>query len=861
MQNKKYPQNISLTGRNRVTSFISAISIVMAFVSILVTAFFFHSKIVMIERIQNYDFSISDLSDNQKPKSSNKINTIPQPELVNQLVLSIENDSDLNQYSPELYHSLRESMLELKKILNSQLLEKHIDSLQTTFELTPENHIQFHILQTKINDNLKQFNQLYTNDLRLMSNWFLIIFGLISTFGLILLFLRIRLNNKTNELLKSLKEGIEGLTEENFTYYGKEIDLKEFEILSESFYLMTEKLKRSYETLKNEINTRKRSEEALKLSEERFKKLANNVRGAIYKMKRPSGEYEFISSSIVEQTGYTEEDYYSTPFFGSTIIHPDSKEYFKHVLSDVLEKKIEPFFEYKIIKKNGEEAWLRLKSVICYDEQGNINGIEGVIVDCTDQKNAELALLASEQKYKNFVEQSIEAIALFDDSGKVMEWNKASEDILGIKKAEIDGICFWNLLKLVKFPPTVDINEDEIKTSFFNTIQNKDNSMFFLREYEITNSIGIKKHIRHSTFPVLVNGKNWLGSIIIDITEQKNSERTILQYFNIVEQMKLGLLVFELETPSNPLSLKLVLSNPFAIDSLQISDNNYFGKYITDIFPEMQHSEIPVKFAQMLSNKNSVFSEEYFYYDENVRPTWFSFNAFALGDNLVGILFENISERKKSEEQINQSLNEKTLLLSEIHHRVKNNLQVISSIINLQKRYLIDNTSIEILNEIQYRVQSIALVHEQLYSYNDFGKIPYNGYIKRLVFNIVCSIEQKYKAVKVDIEVNNIFFTIETAIPLGLIINELLTNSYKHAFTDYNNGLIRLSITQTIENQYKLLYSDNGNGFPEAIFMAESKTLGLRLISILAKQIYGTVNYSNRNGATFEIDFGEISKN
>ena len=219
------------------------------------------------------------------------------------------------------------------------------------------------------------------------------------------------------------------------------------------------------------------------------------------------------------------------------------------------------------------------------------------------------------------------------------------------------------------------------------------------------------------------------------------------------------------------------------------------------------------------------------------------------------VVLRDVTDRKRTE-KIKQSLREKEILLQEIHHRVKNNIQVISSLLNLQSQYTDDKKSKEMFKECQNRIRSMALIHEKLYKSENLADINFNEYITDLVNGLHKS--YGINTITVTVE-GNAFLGIDSAIPCGLIINELVSNSFKHAFTD-GKGEIKIDIhsyTDTVE----LVVSDNGVGIPDDINFRESKSLGLRLVTILAEdQLNGTISLDRSGGTAFHITFRKKTK-
>ena len=218
-------------------------------------------------------------------------------------------------------------------------------------------------------------------------------------------------------------------------------------------------------------------------------------------------------------------------------------------------------------------------------------------------------------------------------------------------------------------------------------------------------------------------------------------------------------------------------------------------------------------------------------------------------------LRNEISERKKAEEQINASLQEKLVLLREIHHRVKNNLQVISSLLNLQSGYIEDKKSLEIFRESQTRVRSMALIHEKLYQSKDLNKIEFSEYVKSLTRDLFTSYSIDQDRVKLIYDIDGIYFEIDTAILCGLIINELVSNSLKHAFPNGKSGQIFINLKENEKNSYELILKDDGIGFPDNVDFRNTDSLGLQLVTTLTDQLGGNIEL-NKNGFTeFRIAF------
>ncbi|TMM32460.1 sensor histidine kinase [Polaribacter aestuariivivens] len=206
---------------------------------------------------------------------------------------------------------------------------------------------------------------------------------------------------------------------------------------------------------------------------------------------------------------------------------------------------------------------------------------------------------------------------------------------------------------------------------------------------------------------------------------------------------------------------------------------------------------------------------------------------------------------------IKQTLKEKELLVKEVHHRVKNNFQIVSSLLELQSRGIEDEKAKELANEGKNRIKSMALIHQKLYQ-NETGLVNFDEYIQLLVkeLSVMYGADNQ---VETSISSENMSFDVDTAIPLGLIINEIITNSYKYAFRNNKNNKLSIAINKNKDNDYQLVIEDNGPGLSNDFDIKKAKSLGLRLINRLVKQLQGSLNQTNKNGAKFEISFKDFN--
>ena len=217
----------------------------------------------------------------------------------------------------------------------------------------------------------------------------------------------------------------------------------------------------------------------------------------------------------------------------------------------------------------------------------------------------------------------------------------------------------------------------------------------------------------------------------------------------------------------------------------------------------------------------------------------------------------DITERRKAEEQIKRSLREKEVLLQEIHHRVKNNLQVVLSLLNMQARVASDQDTINALLESYDRINTMALIHTQLYESGNLSEINMDNFVGRLVRQLFRSRQIDGERITYTTHITDHPLPISIALPAGLVINELLTNALRHAFGKEDTGMVEVTLTIADNGTVRLTVSDDGTGVPEGFNINESKTLGLRLVKILVEaQLQGTLDIIRDRGTTFSMEFG-----
>lgn len=301
------------------------------------------------------------------------------------------------------------------------------------------------------------------------------------------------------------------------------------------------------------------------------------------------------------------------------------------------------------------------------------------------------------------------------------------------------------------------------------------------------------------------------------------------------------------------------------------------GKKLHDVLPSALADRFFRGIQQSLSARQTINLE--YSLDIHGQVMWFSANISPLTESSVVWVIRDISERKRheadrkqaeialreSEKQLKATLQEKEALLQEkeallreIHHRVKNNLYVISNLLDLQSETIVDQQLLTLFADCQSRIQAMALIHEQLYQSQDLGQVDISEYLHRLVNNLCFCYGESIGRIQPIVAVEPIRLNLETVIPCGLIINELITNSFKHAFPDDRSGEVHVQLHAEANQQLHLIVRDTGIGISPEFDWHSAPSLGLKLVRILAQQLKATLSFDRSNGTAAHLSFTEL---
>jgi PAS domain S-box-containing protein len=450
----------------------------------------------------------------------------------------------------------------------------------------------------------------------------------------------------------------------------------------------------------------------------------------------------------------------------------------------------------------------------------------------------------SEAEYRSVVESTSDSISIVDRKGTFLFMNSRYRDQLGLASDPGKGKSYRDLHPDERTKQFLEDIEQVFTTGTLLTKERQENGRSLL---QVLNPI-----IDPESGTVLA-----VTEILRDITDQKKIEQALIEnekrYRLLLLNANDTVIIFE---PTGEQSGRITEVNAMASTMFGYSTDELLHMNLKDFGISKTHENYQKIYQDLLTTSHAVFETEVPTKSGHLLPVEISARLFTFQDKpTVLASIRDISQRKSDEREMQESLQEKQLLLKEIHHRVKNNLQVIISLLNLQSRYVTDPAILSVITESQQRVKAMALVHEQLYQTRRFAGINFKDYIQSLTSNLLSSFSNRSQKIEMDISIDdNVWINIDSAIPLGLIISEQVTNSMKYAFPDVRKGRIEISLI-TDNGKYILVVRDNGIGIPEDFAWEEARSLGLRLMRMLTRQISGTITRLPGPGTGFRIEF------
>ena len=346
-----------------------------------------------------------------------------------------------------------------------------------------------------------------------------------------------------------------------------------------------------------------------------------------------------------------------------------------------------------------------------------------------------------------------------------------------------------------------------------------------------------------------------------EITERRRTEEALRESEARLRDITFSMADWVWEVDENGV---YTYSSQKGSDILGRSRAKIIGKTPFDFMPPDEARRVAAIFSEIVANKAPIKDLENWNIGKGGEKICLLTNGVPILDeegNLKGYrgVDKDITERKQAEEKIQASLLEKETMLKEIHHRVKNNLQVISSLLDLQSSYLQDEKVKEMFQNSVGRISAMANIHSMLYRSEGLASVDFGDFIRDLAGRLQQSYLTSESPTEVHVNVADVSLPIETSIPCGLILNELISNALKHAFPEGRGGEVTISM-KTAGDRFVLKVQDRGIGFPEAVDFQNPQTLGLELVNLLVGQINGKIDMRVEGGTTWTITFPVKSK-
>lgn len=609
-----------------------------------------------------------------------------------------------------------------------------------------------------------------------------------------------------------------------------------------------------------DVTEKKEAENKLAENKERYKSLfrlvrlmADNVPDMIW-AKDKEKKYLFANEAICRDLLNAED---TTEPIGKTDLffaererksHPKNKKYhtFGEICcdsdSEVLKsKKAQRFEEYGNVK--GKFLFLDVYKAPFWDEEGKLIGTVGCGRDVTHERAIADELKEKEEKLQLIYNSVFDMITHVDVRGRILDINDRVTEILGYTRDDLVGKHFGEAIALDR--KTLSM----VSAIFMKAVTKNPTSGVI--EIPLSTRDGETRHFEVATTFIKENGKvKSVVNVFRDITMRKKTEHELSKLSTSVNQSPAITVITD--TDGN-----IEYINPTCERITGYEAKEVVGKN-PSIFSSGENEKAFYATLWKTLKKGKTWRGEFHNRKKNGDYYWEQASISPLKDVKGKVshfikVADDVTSDKAQLQAIQKALEEKEVLLKEIHHRVKNNLQIIMSLLSLQSNQIRDENALQAFDESRRRIHSMALVHEQLYQSENLSEVNFSDYVKLMTGEIIKSTQQR-KSVKIELDIEPSSLTIDTAIPCGLIINELVTNAIKHAFPDKKTGTIGVAFSIS-KSFYQLQVRDNGLGIPGDIDFSTTKSLGLRLVYILTDQIKGKLTLKRDSGTSITIVF------
>ncbi|MFY1111660.1 MAG: PAS domain-containing protein [Methanosarcinaceae archaeon] len=550
------------------------------------------------------------------------------------------------------------------------------------------------------------------------------------------------------------------------------------------------------------------------------------------------------------------------------LLHPEDRERVSRIIDSSLETGEVIDEEYRLRRKNGSYVNLETNVIFQKDEGGRPYRALGVLKDITEKVLSRQKLERIEEKFLYVAKQTGQLIFDIDTKTDKIEWAGAIEEITGFAPGELSKVDLPALRNLIH-PEEID----KVWSALEHSLKTGEK---FYQEFWARKKNGSYMYVENSSiFLKDEKGKVYRAlGVMKDITEKKQSReklekseerlRTYMQNFKGIG--------FQLDRNFIPVMMQGAVKEILSYSPEEI----LCGKIkCLDLVDPEDRSQFLANQKELIEYPKKVIEHEYRVLRRDGMKKWVHEVIQNIRDSegetwLFQGFIHDITDKKLAEETVKRA--EETRK-KEIHHRIKNNLQVISSLLDLEAEKFTSREVVEAFRESQNRIISMSMIHEELYRSGDVETFDFTAYIQKLTVELFRSykLESAEISLQMDLE-EGVYLYMDTAIPLGIIINEIISNSLKHAFPDGRKGEIRIKLYKTenpAENleenpescknsRFTLLISDNGSGLPENIDFDNLDTLGLQLVNTLVNQIEGEIEIERNGGTEFRIRFGKM---
>jgi len=487
------------------------------------------------------------------------------------------------------------------------------------------------------------------------------------------------------------------------------------------------------------------------------------------------------------------------------------------------------------------------KPYLCLEKPLNDNELKSAVEMIIYNQDRDEWLNSDDLKFKLLYDGAPIAYQSLDSDGNIIKVNKTWLDKMRYHREYVIGRWFGDFLA-PEFVENFNMNFPNFKAE--GEVYNLNFEMIRGDRTRITGLFDCKTGYDENSYFKQTH------CIFQDINEQKKAEKALKQseeyYKTIFENNGATVIVEEDNTVSQ---INSEFETLYGYKKVDVEGKKKWTEFVAyEDIPMMTeyHNRRILAYEDVPRNYEFNLIDRY----GNLKNIYATL-AIIPGTEKTLISLQDITSRKNAENELIVSLNDKDMLLKEIHHRVKNNLQIISSLLNLQSQYIKDEDALNAFKESQNRVRSMALIHEKLYKSENMSKIDFRDYITELTDSIFYNYHVDSSRIQLNKNIDKIFLNIDTAIPCGLIINELITNSLKHAFPEDNKGSIGIELYKRDED-YELNVNDTGVGFSNDIDYENTESLGMQLVNNLVKQVDGTIELDSKNGTKFKIIFKEL---